>query len=315
MTVEPKLSVPVVKATASVDEIVAALKLAGGVIIRNAVGQATLDQIEVDVRPGLEQDTAWSGSFFPSQTRRTCAALQKSPTYAHEIVMHPLFQGASNRMLTEKQWFWSGNEKQWTVSRPQLSNTIVFSIGPGASAQPLHRDDSIHQRYAHFAEVYPSGREGNQRDSSIGFFVAGKKATKANGATRFIPGSHLWDQNAPPNEDLCEFAEMERGDAFMMLASCFHGGSANNTTDEERLIFSTFMTKGYLRQEENMYLSVDMDVMRKYPVDIQKIAGYSLSEPFLGWVDSTDPRKLLDPNIPDNTDMWTGAKEPADPWI
>jgi hypothetical protein len=46
MTVETRLLVPVVKATASVDEIVANLKLAGGVIIRNAVGQAALDQIE-----------------------------------------------------------------------------------------------------------------------------------------------------------------------------------------------------------------------------------------------------------------------------
>ncbi|OGE54274.1 hypothetical protein PENARI_c006G01653 [Penicillium arizonense] len=314
MAVKTRPAVPVVKGTASADEIAAALKVAGGVIIRNAVSQEALDQIELDIRPGLENDTAWNGSFFPAQTRRTTAALQKSPTYAREICMHPLFQGVSSRFLTEKQWYWSGTEKQWTVSRPQLSNTIVFSIGPGAAAQPLHRDDSIHQRVTKFAEVYPSGREGTRRDSSIGFFVAGKKATKANGATRFIPGSHLWDHNNPPNEDLCEYAEMERGDAFMMLASCFHGGSANTTADEERLIFSTFMTKGYLRQEENMYLSVDLDVMRKYPVDIQKVAGYSLSEPFLGWVDSTDPRKLLDPNIPDNTDMWTGVEEPADDW-
>jgi ectoine hydroxylase-related dioxygenase (phytanoyl-CoA dioxygenase family) len=72
------------------------------------------------------------------------------------------------------------------------------------------------------------------------------------------------------------------------------------------------MTKRYLRQEANVNLSVDMDVMKKYPVDIQKVAGYSLSEPFLGWVDSTDPRKLLDPTILDYTDMWTGAEEPDD---
>lgn len=264
-----------------------------------------------DVRPDLEEDTAWNGSFFPAQTRRTTAALQKSPTYAREIVMHPLFQDVSNQMLTEKQWFWAGAEKQWTVSRPQLSNTIVFSIGNGATAQPLHRDDSIHQRVPQAVDVYPEGREGAIRDSSVGFFVAGTKATRANGATRFIPESHLWDHETPPSEELCEYAEMERGDAFMMLASCFHGGSANTTTNEERLIFSSFMTKGYLRQEENLYLAVNRDVMRKYSVDIQKVAGYSLSEPFLGWVNSTDPRKLLDPEIPDNTDMWTGTEEPA----
>ncbi|OGE54749.1 hypothetical protein PENARI_c005G01845 [Penicillium arizonense] len=204
------------------------------------------------------------------------------------------------------------SRKQWAVSRPQLSKTIVFSIGPGATAQPLHRDDSIHQRVPKAVDVYSEGREGLLRDSSIGFFVAGKKATKANSATRFIPGSHLWDHDAPPNEDLCDFAEMKRGDAFLMMASCFHGGSANTTADEKRLIFSTFMTKGYLRQEENIYLAVDLDVMKKYPVEIQKVAGYSLSEPFLGWVDSADPRKLLDKEMPTNTDMWTGIEEPKE---
>lgn len=46
MATSPALKVPVVNATASVDEIVAALKVAGGIIIHNAVGQEALDQIE-----------------------------------------------------------------------------------------------------------------------------------------------------------------------------------------------------------------------------------------------------------------------------
>lgn len=46
MAINPTTTVPVVNATASVEEIVAALKVAGGVIIRNAVGQEALDQIE-----------------------------------------------------------------------------------------------------------------------------------------------------------------------------------------------------------------------------------------------------------------------------
>ncbi|KAL2859237.1 hypothetical protein BJX68DRAFT_226028 [Aspergillus pseudodeflectus] len=33
-----------------------------------------------------------------------------------------------------------------------------------------------------------------------------------------------------------------------MFSSCFHGGSANQTESEERLVYSCFMTKGYLRQ-------------------------------------------------------------------
>lgn len=295
-------------ATTSIEEITSALALAGGVILRKAVSGDTLDKIEQEVRPLLLHDSPWVGTFFPAQTRRAYGMLGVSALYAREIVMHPVFQAVSKKFLIKKHWFWEGLNKQWAVSKPQLSNTIVFSIGAGASAQPLHRDDSIHQWIPEAIETYPT--DLSSRDASVGFFVAAKKATKANGATRFIPGSHLWGHETPPDESLCQWAEMEKGDAFLMLASCFHGGSANTTADEERLIFSSFMTRGTLRQEENQYLAVEKEKMKILDVDIQQTAGYSLSEPFLGWVESTDPRMVLDPQIKGSSDMWTGTEEP-----
>ena len=47
------------------------------------------------------------------------------------------------------------------------------------------------------------------QDTGIGYFVTG---TKPNGATRFIPGSHLWDPEKPPSEDLAFYAELQPGD-------------------------------------------------------------------------------------------------------
>ncbi|KAJ5494362.1 hypothetical protein N7463_010449 [Penicillium fimorum] len=35
-------------------------------------------------------------------------------------------------------------------------------------------------------------------------------------------------------------------DGFLMLGSCYHCGSANTTTDQERLMFVTFMVKGFM---------------------------------------------------------------------
>lgn len=87
------------------------------------------------------------------------------------------------------------------------------------------------------------------------------------------------------------------GDGFIMLASCYHGGGANTTTDEERLLYSCFMTRGWLRQEENHYLNMGLDKVKTLPREIQDICGYALSEPFLGWVNSTTPRVVLDPSI------------------
>jgi len=53
---------------------------------------------------------------------------------------------------------------------------------------------------------------------------------------RFIPGSHLWGETRCPDKDLSFYAELEPGNAFIMLCSCYQGGSANTTVDEERLV-------------------------------------------------------------------------------
>ena len=253
-----------------------------------------------DLRPFLEKDTPWEGDFFPKETRRCYALIGNSPTCAKKVIMHPLYQATCDKFLTTENWFWSGHEKIYAVSKPQIMNTVCFSINPGAHKQPLHRDDWAYQVVARKTDAYP---EDLQRDTSLGWFVAGKDATIANGATRFIPGSHLWEHSREPDDDLVTYAELKKGDAFMMFGSCYHGGSANTTTDQERLLFSCFMTRGWLRQEENHYLAIERETMKKLPKDVQRVAGYSLSEPFLGWVDSTDPMCVLDPEVKGNVDM------------
>lgn len=97
-------------------------------------------------------------------------------------------------------------------------NTVCFSIGPGATAQPLHRDDWCYHVVARKVEVYP---EDLQRDVGVGFFVAGKKATRENGCTRFIPGSHLWEHEREPEDELCAFAELEKGWYFSFFFFLF----------------------------------------------------------------------------------------------
>ncbi|KAK4498375.1 hypothetical protein PRZ48_011033 [Zasmidium cellare] len=272
-------------------DIVKALIADGGVLLRNFIPNKTmLSEIETDGRPYINADTPWKGDFFPPETRRVYALAGKSPTFMHHIVANPIFQGVCDELLSSTHRCWIGDKIEESISPPQICNTLVLSIGPGARDQELHRDDMIHHNSlpAISAEDYTIGR-----DTGIGLFVAGKPVTKANGATRFIPGSHLWDTMKPPQEELAVYAEMEPGDAFVMLSSCYHGGSANNTTDQERLIYSCFMTKGVLRQEENQYLAVPQEAVKQYPPEIQKLLGYNVSKPFLGWVDLDDPRKAL----------------------
>lgn len=56
-------------------------------------------------------------------------------------------------------------------------------------------------------------------------------------------------RNYPPNEENTLNAGLRKGDAIIVLAFCFHRGSAN-MTDDHRLVFRTSVTRGWLRREE-----------------------------------------------------------------
>lgn len=182
-------SLPPVKtfpSTASVVEVVRAIKLSGGCIIKNILTPKENKQIEHDMRPHIEADKPWPGSFFPPQTRRVTGLVGKSDTFMHKILLNPLYQGVCQAFLKEESWYWTGNEKVPSVSHPQLHNTFCFSIRPGAKNQGLHRDDATHLIRHEALDKYPENPGHSKRDNGVGLFVAGTRTTQQNGATRSV---------------------------------------------------------------------------------------------------------------------------------
>lgn len=90
---------------------------------------------------------------------------------------------------------------------------------------------------------------------------------------------------------------MDKGDAFIMLGSAYHAGGHNTTNDEKRLVFATFSIRGYLRQEENQYLSVPQEIAKTYDRPVQEFMGYAISDPACGYVDQLDPIFVLRPEL------------------
>jgi ectoine hydroxylase-related dioxygenase (phytanoyl-CoA dioxygenase family) len=274
------------------DQIVDSLRRNGGCFVRNYISSSSVSQILSDVSPYLEADVPWEGEFFPKETRRVCGLAGKSPTYMDKIIATPLFTAVSESILTTNLTSWLGEEKQTYSAGPQVNATTVLSIGPGAKAQGLHRDDIVH--YNKNPALDNAEQWTPERETAVGIFVAGTKATKGNGATRFVPQSHLDDSTeGPGDEKKAVYAELEVGDAFIMLASCFHGGSANTTSDETRILFGSFLTRGHLRQEENQYLANSIEKVKMLPEHIQKLIGYTVNVPYCGWVDLKDPFQML----------------------
>lgn len=192
-------------------------------------------------------------------------------------------------MLTSTHTSFTHYDQVTFSSPPQVCNTTVYSVLPGSEQQALHRDDRIHHAHLPAATKHYIGR-----DFGVGLFVAGKASTADNGATRFIPGSHLWDYALPPPKDhVFVQAVMEPGDAFLMLSGCYHGASANVSKSSERLLYGTFFCKSTLRQEENQYLANDSEILKDYPDRILRIMGYEISKPFLGWVEMSSPSAYI----------------------
>ncbi|KAL4813822.1 hypothetical protein BDW67DRAFT_177639 [Aspergillus spinulosporus] len=274
------------------EDIIAFMKRDGAVIVRELVSPADVDQAYEEVRPCLEQRPRWDGSFFPKETQRTPNLIAISPTYTRTQMMNPLFHQLCDHFLTTRSWNWWGDEWSQSVSRPYVSATSALRVGPGAKAQPLHRDDFVSHNY-----IVESSTFNYRQQVSITMIVAGCKVTKENGGTQFIPGSHLWGSNRPnpPKVSDCTYASMEKGDALVLFSSLYHGGGHNTTPDEHRLVFTTCAIRGYFRQEENQYLAVPMQRVREYDRKTQKFIGYSISEPACGHADEMDPIYLVHP--------------------
>ncbi|QDS70259.1 hypothetical protein FKW77_007580 [Venturia effusa] len=167
-----------------------------------------------------------------------------------------------------------GMQTKITEIPPRLSLSVCFDMrpGPGAKRQPLHRDEDVwgtkHDR--------PFRKEDVRQ---LGVLIAGTRSVRENGATLVIPGSHLWDDERVPREEEAAYAEMEPGSALLFLSGTRHAGGKNGIRDPRdplarRVLFSYFFAKGYLRQEENMLLSIPREVVLGMDVEMQRLIGY-----------------------------------------
>jgi len=115
--------------------------------------------------------------------------------------------------------------------------------------------------------------------------------TEENGATRVIPGSHRYDDKLRFKQEDTEPAEMEAGSVLFYTGSLYHGGGANRSNAVRSGLNLTYAI-GWLRQEENQYLSVPLEIARELPDPLLRLMGYAQGAYALGYVD--DLRDPLD---------------------
>ena len=255
---------------ASADEIAAALLAHGVVIVERLVGEALCDRVAAELSPWIDTTPRGADDFSGRNTRRTGALLTRVPA-SIALIAHPLVLDVVERSLWPKK----------TTFQLHLSQSIA--IGPQSPAQHLHRD--------HWCfDFFPFPRDVDVEVSTI---WALNDFSEVNGATRVVPDSHRTpdDRRYEPADTVP--AEMPRGSVVLYLGSTVHGGGANRS-DRTRVGINVDYVLGWLRQEENQYLSYSLDEVRAMPERVQRLLGYEPGAYALGYLDGgRSPMTLL----------------------
>ncbi|GAA1702266.1 phytanoyl-CoA dioxygenase family protein [Nonomuraea bangladeshensis] len=265
--------------SAAIDEAIEAVEAAGAVIIEDFIDAGTLAGLWADLRADLERTADGDGRLVGEKTRILPGLVRRS-AHSVTVLRQPHFLGAARHFLQRPVRAWLGEQRIEFVPTIQLGISRAIQIQPGVPVQGLHRDDTAHLR------THPGP------ESRVQVMIAASEFTARNGATRVIPGSHRWDDERGPREDEAVPAEMRAGSALLWLGSTYHGAGANRS-DGPRTGLSYALDLGNLRQEENQYLSIPLDVVRGYPEDVQRLLGYEPCPPMCGLYELDDPMLLL----------------------
>ncbi len=248
---------------ATTDEVMAAMETDGACIVEGLLSDTDVDQTMLEVMPSVEHREVGRDNFTGKQTRRTGALVARSPA-CREIVINKRALDYANSFLLR------------FADRVILHLTQTIYIGPNQGAQLLHRD-----RLA-WGKFLP--REIEPQFNTIWALT---DFTAENGATRVVPGSHKWEwRQEPEPEQICQ-AEMSKGSVLLYSGSVIHSGGENRT-EESRMGLNMTYCLGWLRQEENQYLSCPPHVAKDLPFELQELLGYTQGNYALGYYSDPD---------------------------
>ena len=258
--------------TATGEEVAEVLRADGAVIIERLAPEELCDRVAAELAPHVAATPPGRDGFEGSCTRRPGALLARSPSSV-EMIAHPLVLEATDLVLwPQKTTF-------------QLHLTQAICIGPGESAQVLHRD-----QWAFDFFEFPADME-----VEVSTIWALTDFTEANGATRVAVGAHTLPDAEVQTLSTADTvpAEMPRGSVVLYTGRAVHGGGAN-TTGADRIGINVDYVLGWLRQEENQYLSVPREVAAALPEPVQRLMGYRMGAYALGYMDDLrDPIRFL----------------------
>ncbi len=269
---------------AAVAEVTASLDEHGYALVEGLLPRDDVEGRMAALRELLTLTPTGRNDFEGFRTQRVYAVFAKTRAF-DDLAVHPLLLGALDHALGPHY---------------QFSAPVALQIGPGETAQILHRDE----------DIYPLPRP--HAPVVLNSMWALCDFSDDNGATRLVPGSHRWPEDRRPREHEAVPAAMPAGSVLVYLGGLWHGGGAN-TTDRPRPGLLLEYVVSWLRPQETHLVAVPPDTVRRLPERLQGLLGYNVFPPFLGYVDGRHPRRVLAGNRGRDGDpgraAWAGDRE------
>ena len=244
-------------ANAEASDVVSVVQQDGAVILDNVLSSDFIDELRAETDPYMNHTSNGEDEFAGFSTTRTGGLMVRSEK-CRELIEHAAILAPCRAFLAPY------------CERVQLHLTQIIRIRPGETEQIIHRD-----RWAwgkHLAHLEPQ----------FNTIWALTDFTSENGATQVVPGSTQWPDDQEIQPEQITQAEMKAGSVLVYSGSVFHGGGAN-MSQEDRIGINITYALGWLRQEENQYLSCPPELAKDLSPTLQELAGYAMGQYALGY--------------------------------
>jgi len=239
----------------------------GAVIVDDLVSGPALTELKQAIvaradhqEPGsADPDPGWKLFHGPNTVRFTGIGLL-TPVF-FDLLENPLMRSLADSMLDP------GCPDYW------LNTAQAMLIGPGQSAQLLHRDC---QNWSSLTKMtWPKMPE-----VTISMMLALDEVSEINGATRVIPGSHLWSDYRTKGQAADTIpAEMSAGSALLYSGKVIHGGGANLSETDWRLALHLSFVVGWLTPEEAACFVYPRELIANQSDRVKRLLGYRSYNP------------------------------------
>ena len=244
----------------SLTEILEVLAQDGGVIVHNMLSPQVVANLLSELAPqsetsqvGPQSDNKNVNHFWGQQTKRFTRLAQRSQTFADEVLVHPILTGVADDLLKPSCASYWMNTGQMMI------------VMPGGAPKYMHRD----------SDDWPAMCSPTAPPCQISCMFALSDFTAENGATRVVPGSHLWsDFSRQATDAEITQAVMPAGSGMIYLGKTLHSAGANKTENEARFGMHLSYVLGWLTPEEAGCLGVTEDRAKTFTKQQQQLLGY-----------------------------------------